>query len=304
MQASGNKSVLWIWRHIAVALPAHWEMLQFSTEFNRGRCAFADRYQFRAELSWSVVKGEPDYQRMLSDYTSRMEHEKKLSGTELLKKAGWFGFSGEMNGEPTSRFGLYLKEIGCMVEFVFLWPQSRDPSLESDVLSSIHASPPAAQNRQRWRAFGLDMHLPPSAAFEGCKIQPARAEFSFSHPKSGNSWQFGRYGMVKSWMKTDVETWLGKSLGSGVRSPRFSHVQRHGVDVVQAEADFKPDGLHIRKGALTAAAWISREDGRLYQVVQRIRKPLPAEVVPLENMLLAAPEFTPPWRADKSLEMR
>ena len=79
--------VQWIWRQISLRLPATWEMLQFSTEYPQGRCAFADRYQFRFELTWGNVKGEPDYDRMITDYTGKLEREKNLTETERAKKA-------------------------------------------------------------------------------------------------------------------------------------------------------------------------------------------------------------------------
>ncbi|HMP88702.1 MAG TPA: hypothetical protein PJ991_00800 [Kiritimatiellia bacterium] len=277
---------------MGIRLPSDWELLQFSSEFTRGRCAFADRYQFRLELSWSIVKGEPDYTRMISDYTSKLEQEKKLTGKELIKKAGWHGFFGEMNGELTSRFGRYLGEIGCLVECVVLWTGERDPDLEHDLVSSIRACPPH-EGRQQWRAFGMHVFPPATAAFDGCVAQPARTEFNFTNPKSGNKWNFSRYGMVKSWLFADVESWLKSRLQTDARDLRFYHKTMHAVDVVFAEGVFKPEGIHLHKGELQAAAWIAPEDGRLYQVTQRLRKKHPGEQLPVETLLISAPEFTP-----------
>ena len=288
-----NKPVEWIWRHIGVTLPPDWEMLQFSTEFNRGRCAFADRYQYRFELNWIVVKGEPDYTRMLSDYTSRLESEKRLTGTEMIKKSGWHGFHGEMGGQLTSRFVHYLGGIGSLVECVFLWPEKREPDVEASVLASIRDYPRDVDGRHRWRAFGLDMHPPATAAVDGCTTQPARAVFTCTNPKSGNKWHFARYGMVKSWLKTDVEAWLTRTMQNKARNLRFSHRRHQGADLVHAEGPFKPDGIHLKNGQLQTIAWINPEDGRLYHATQRIRREHPGETVPMESLLLGAPEFTP-----------
>ena len=295
MKPTTSLMVNWIWRHISFGLPAEWEMLQFSTEYPQGRCAFADRYQFRFEMNWSMVKGEPDYDRMISDYTSKSEREKKLTDTERLKKSGWHGFSGIMLGDRTSRFGRYFAEIGCLLECVFIWPDTRDPDLEADVLASFAANPPEPGGGQRWRAFGLAMALPAVAALEGCSAHPGKAQFSFSNPKTGSEWSFERLGMTHVWLKTDVETWLRHHLDASARQVRFTHATRHGTDVVRAEATYKPAGLHLKRGVLTAEAWIHPTDGRLYYVCARRRGNDPAEQRPLETLLAAAPDFTPRW---------
>lgn len=289
--------VQWIWRQIAVSLPATWELLQFSTEYPQGRCAFADRYQFRFELTWSMVKGEPDYDRMVSDYISKLEREKRLADGERAKKAGWHGFHGIMNGERTSRFGRYFAPIGCLVECVFLWPEARDPELESAILSSIGAVPVDERGQQRWRAFGLDIRVPPGAAIEGCTAQPARTVFSFSNPKSGSQWTFERLGMTASWLRGSLEDWFRGTFGPDVRDLQVSRTTRDGRDVVQAEAGFKPSGLHLKHGRLQAEAWICPQDGRVYKVIARLRGRRTEEQVPAGQLLAAAPEFTPRWTA-------
>lgn len=279
---------LWIWRHIGIRLPDDWEMLQFSSEFTNGRCAFADRYQFRVEMSWRTVNGEPDYDRMVSNYLTKLEQEKKLTGGERARKSGWHGFSGIMNREQTSRFGRYLPETGCLVETVFLWPNERDTALESDILASIHPCPPDPVDGQHWRAFGLDLRVPVAAAFEGATVLPARAEFSFTDPKSGNAWTFTRLGLLPQWFDGDVEKWLVKSLGSHTRDVRITH-RRHGQhDVTSAEGSFKPKTIHLRRGTVRAAAWIGPRDGRLYAAQSWIRREGPGTALPPEQMLSPA----------------
>ncbi len=295
MQAIRATMVQWIWRQIGVKLPATWEMLQFSTEYPQGRCAFADRYQFRFELTWTMVKGEPDYNRMVSDYLSKLEREKRLVDGQEVRKAGWHGFHGIMQGDRTSRFGRYLEPLGCLVECVFLWPDDRDEALESEILSSIEPMTAGNDGRQRWRAFGLDMKPPATAAIEGCIAQPARARFSYGNPKTGSQWSYERLGLTAYWLKEPVENWLAQHLGSGLRDLRISHVARSNVDVIHAEASFKPSGLHLKRGQLAAEAWICPADGRLYVVTVRRRGNHPLEAVPMDQLFAAAPDFTPRW---------
>ncbi len=303
MEPNHPKLVTWIWRHITMALPPDWEMLQFSTEFTRGRCAFADRHQFRAEVSWRTVRGEPDYQRMVNDYVHRLEHEKKLTESERSRRAGWHGFYGRIQGAQTSRFGRYLPEVGCLVETVFLWPEQRDAALEGALLGAIHTIPPD-DHQQKWRAFGMEVQAPRASAIEGCVVQPARAEFSFTNPKTGNMWQFGRLGMVPSWYDGDLETWLKRSLGDAVREARYIHRTVQGADRVYAEGTFKPKSIHWGKGKFEAVAWVHPEDGRLYFGKQWLRRPESGAALEWTDRFRAAPEFTPVWRHDTITENR
>jgi hypothetical protein len=294
-QASSPPSVELIWRGIAVRLPAAWEMLQFSTDYSRGRCAFADRYQYRFELSWSIVKGEPDYDRMVTDYMGKLEREKAGSGLVRLRHAGWHGFTGTVSGTPTTRLGRYLPALGCLVEGVFLWSDGRDEALERQVTASIDAVPPDARGHQRWRAAGLDLSVPGVAALEGCTLQPAKAAFSFSNPKTGTSWQFERLGMVPSWFDGDLPAWLTRHLGPDLRDLRLTTTTRNNHAVVHADASFKPRALHLRRGHLTATAWIEPADGRLYAATLRRRGQDAAEAAAPGDLLTAAPDFTPRW---------
>jgi hypothetical protein len=289
--------VRWIWRHIELSLPADWEMLQFSGEFNRGRCAFADRRQFRVELSWSAVRGEPDYDRMISDYMERMNREKKMTGGTMVRSGDWHGFYGAAGNTVTSRFGRYLAPIGCLVELVFLWPEEREPEREYTILRSAGACTSDPDGHQVWRAFGLEIHVPATTAFEGCTAQPARTEFTFTNPKTQNTWHFSRLGMVPSWFNGNLESWLRGTLAFPVRDLRITHRNHHGADLLMAEGMFKPQRLHLRQGKLEAAVWICPADGRLYAVKKWGRRPEPGGEVPIERMLIPAPEFTPQIKA-------
>lgn len=280
------KTTLHIWRHIAMRLPADWEMLQFSSEFARGRCAFADRYQFRCEISWRNVPGEPDYDRMVSDYLNKLKSEKKIENGTREQKSGWHGIRGIINGENTSRFGRYIPEIGCLLEMVLLWPDPCDHELEACALASIEARPP--REHQEWQAFGMHITLPTSIAFENCTSLPARAEFSFNDIKNGNAWSLSRRGMLPSWFDGNLQEWLRRDLGKRVRDLRFTHRHHHGRDLLMAEGRYKPPFMHLRLGDVTAAAWIERSDGRLYCAKKWQYRPIARGNLPVEDTLKPA----------------
>ena len=133
---------LWVWRGIRLEVPDDWEMLLFSREARAGRCAFADRYQFRLEFSWRQGNARPDMERMLSDYLGKLRLEGTVPDAREVRNGPFRGIEGRQEGIPTSRFGLYLERLGCLVELVFLWPEARDADLERAVLGSIEPELP------------------------------------------------------------------------------------------------------------------------------------------------------------------
>jgi len=289
-ETASQAAVEWIWRHFAITVPADWEMLQFSTEYARGRCAFADRYQFRAELSWKVVTGEPDYNRMVADYMQRLASEKKIEAPSRIALSGWHGFHGRTAKGETTRLGKYMPAGKCLVELVLIWPDQRNTGLEGSIAASIHEVGPDQHNRHRWQAFGMEMHVPTAAAISGCTAMPGLVDFHFYDPKTGNSFLFKRAGMLDAWFDGNLERWLGKAAGP-LRDPLFKRRTIQGRDVFTLEGLYTPEGLHLRKGHARASAWICREDGRIYCAVLRIKKPDPAHHYAPEELLNPAPRF-------------
>ena len=93
-----------------------------------GRCAFADRYQFRLELSWKVVPGAPDFNRMMSDYAAKLIEEGEEK-PEPVDGGPWKGLCVHAQGQLSTRFGRFFPGESCLVELVFPWPEERDEKL-------------------------------------------------------------------------------------------------------------------------------------------------------------------------------
>ena len=83
--------LLWVWRNFGIEVPEDWEMLQFSKKADAGNVAFADRYRFRLELSWRVLRAAPDLERMMSDYCAKLKLEDPEGVASRVKAAGWPG---------------------------------------------------------------------------------------------------------------------------------------------------------------------------------------------------------------------
>lgn len=257
---------LWIWRHFRIEVPAAWEMLQFSRNHEKGRCAFADRYQYCLEVSWRQVEGRPDFERMMSDYSAKLA-EDGTTKTKNRRYREWHGLETRNDQKATTRFGNHYPEKRCVVELVFLWPGRKDLGLEEKVLDSFGIEPPVNQF-ERWCAFGMDMYVPKDMPLAECTVLPANADMMFESAKLRVSQRFGRRGMVAEWLNGSVDDWMKTSLvskaGSVLKQMRRD-VRGHSVFLLSGQE--RSRRLFTRYYRLEAAAWICPRDKRLYSMV-------------------------------------
>jgi len=260
---------LHIWRNLRTDLPEDWELLQFSRSSDEGRCAFADRYDFRFELSWREVPGPPDFDRMMSDYESKLK-EQGVPNTKHVSIGEWQGLETRNNGSSSSRYGRYFPEESCLVEGVFPWPHGRrDRKLARRVLESINVEPSGVGDMRRWRVFGMDFLVSNGLALEECSFLPGKAEMSFSDPKGRSIERFTRLGMVDDWLRGTVVDWLKAQFDERdeVTRRETTRVNGHAIEQVHVTHTRKgANKVHIRRRKSRAAAWICPSSGRLYCV--------------------------------------
>ena len=255
----------WIWRNFRLSIPADWEMLQFSRNADHGRCAFADRTQFRLELNWRVVPGPPDFDRMMSDYLASLRERGMTNGARFRHRA-WHGVGGEMDGQVSTRLGRWFEGERIVVELVFLWPQKESSGLMRRIADSVAEEPEPDGGVRRWRAFGMDLLAANGLALSRCTSEPANVEMVFSDDRRRSVERFARRGMVREWLTAPLDQWL-----RGWTDRELQHVQTSVSDVrghsVQALTGEKTlPGLRRRRARCNAAAWICPTDGRLYSV--------------------------------------
>lgn len=253
----------WIWRDVRLEIPGDWEMLQFSREREKGRCAFADRRQFRLELSWRQVKGAPDFPRMMKDYKARLKSAGELQDAKTFTLSGWHGLAGLQKNVNVSRFGNYFDEDNLLVELVCLWPGNRDVSLEKDILQSCRYAAPENGFR-KLKAFGLTGRIQEVYELSACQVQPAMVSMVFSGHRRPSQIRLQRLGMVPQWLKQPLSDWLRAQAPAEIRSLHIETGNASGHQAAHARGEYIPKGLLIRKGLYTASAWICPKDGRLY----------------------------------------
>jgi hypothetical protein len=257
-----DDSELWIWRHFAVRLPRDWEMLQFSCNARTGRCAFADRYAFRFELSWNRVPGPPDVDRMLSDYAAELMRDGE-SRPRRVRRAEWYGLEIRNGPESASRYGCYIGDHGYLLEAVFPWPSRVDRPLAHAVLDSIHVETANADGFRRWRAFGMEVLAPPGLDLQSCRVLPAQAEMVFADKRSRRELRVERLGMVSEWLRGSPTDWVKKTAPPHMAEAPACVTQRNGHDIVRLIG--KSRGLPGRQRAVDErCGWRCPESGRLF----------------------------------------
>ena len=255
----------WIWRNFGLSVPLDWEMLQFSRNPELGRCAFADRYQFRLELDWRVVPGPPDFDRMMSDYLASLRERGMTDGARFKHRA-WYGVGGELDGQATTRLGRWFPAERSVVELVFLWPRNKDAALMRQIADSVTEEPEHGGRFRRWRAFGMDLLAAKDLPLRSCTVEPANVGMTFADQKSRSVERFGRRGMVREWLKQTPEQWLRRWVDEDLRGIRTSVLDVRGHSVNLLAGELTVPGLRRRRANYDAAAWICPADGRFYSV--------------------------------------
>ncbi len=283
----------WIWRQLAITLPADWECLQFARDPAVGRCAFADRHRYRLEFNWRSFKAEPDFDRMMKDYANSLESE--WADIKPIRCRGLPGLVGHRRGEAVSRYGAYFDELKVLVELVFIHPEKRDDALEARILPTLRAVLPDADGYQQWRAFGMDLRVPENFNLQECVIEPGRVGLRFDGPKPPDRWIFRRYGFTDQWMNMPLRDWLAAQTEEDfVREPRNETFTRGNEHIERISGRWQPKGLLLKRGQFSSAAWRNETDRRLYQAIcisgKRSSKQHPARGA--DEMLKACPEFT------------
>lgn len=257
----------WIWQGLEFGLPEDWEMLQFSRNPEAGRCAFADRTQFRFELDWKRVPGRPDFDRMLSDYMNKLVGDGMKRG-QLVDHNRWRGLEGEVDGQWMSRYGWFAENRSFVVECVLLWPDRKDPVLERKILDGLRESSAEADGAVHWRAFGMDVRAPAGWRLTECVVEPARAELTFADGRHKRTEaKFCRRGMVPEWLHTPVDRWL--RIQAEQTFQRLSDTEKRtdrNHEKVLIRGMKRGPGLLARPRPARLEAWICPRDGRLYSL--------------------------------------
>jgi hypothetical protein len=264
-----------VWQGIALLVPRDWELLQFSRNPSQGRCAFADRYQFRLEFNWRKVNGPPDFERMLSDYSAQLEQEGMPAGQRTTHH-NWHGLENTTQEHTLCRrWGRYFESSRTLIEVVFVWPELKDRTLESTILDSVSDSSSGLAGFQHWRAFGMNLHAGAGLELVRCSARPAHIEWTFQDSNARRQQQFFRRGFVSEWLHQPIPLWLRDTVGKDCSLTESSTAIHAQHSVTTFTGTRRRSVLNPYRTTINAAAWICPRDGRLYSVIQTASKNLP-----------------------------
>ena len=247
------------WLGISIDVPVEWELLQFSRMAKAGNLAWADRYEFRLELTWKEAASAPDLDRIMDDYKASLVEEDQPAP----QPTSWGTWQGLVDVQPggMSRYGHYEESVGRLLELVFLWEKERDMDLEYAVLNSVKPV-------DHWQAFGLEVRTPQFLEMTECTVQPANVQWTFSDSKKAkHSWHFERMGMLDAWLNVPLDAWLlGKEPVDLIdRQPQEAQIAGHDLATVTGFVPaLKFPQFSKRSGRFIGAAWVCPVDNRLY----------------------------------------
>lgn len=261
----------WIWRNFRMDHPPEWELLQYSHNPEAGRCAFADRYQFRLEFNWRRVDAPPDFDRTLSAYKDKLSHDNTKVAVEQVRHGSWCGLETKDGTVITSRFGRYFDHSSCLIEIVFIWPQAKNEVLKRQILNSVHEEP-VRDGLQRWQTFGMDIRASKNLPLQACRVEPARAKITFGTDKQApNSESFERLGLVEQWLDAPLADWLNNRPPRSVYNTSRETINHsdHRIELLEGKiAAGRLSRMIGRRHWYQAAAWICPFDGRIYCVTR------------------------------------
>jgi hypothetical protein len=257
-----------------MVLPEDWEMQLFSKRLEDGSCTFADRYQYRMQVAWRVLEGEPDVERTMRDYAGKLRHEEERTDVKTQSLAGWAGvvFADE-HGQAVSRFIRYFPETSILLEVIFP-PADADPACKDTILKSMVSTGDLLQ----WRALGLDIKAPEGMRMVACEARPGAASMRFI-PEKGDEkteeFYVVRLGMLKRWLRGTPQDWLRLQLPSGASVENYGNLAESGHAGAWFEGRL-PRKSWLREwlgipGRFHAVAWVCPVDGRLYMRMRKYR---------------------------------
>jgi hypothetical protein len=260
----------WLWQGIRLRVPATWELLLFSKNPRKGSITFADRYQYRLQLAWQKMEGEPDIKRMIRDYTSRLQLENSVPAVRRCDAKGWRGLRHDPVNGHVLRMTRFFRSESLLLEIIE--PVADRPCDDfSAEKGAAEIEMVSAADAGLWKAFGITCRVEDGFKLARCEVQPGLAALHFEKPaekKSGPVREsFYRRGMVRRWLKTGVDEWLAVQPPAQLKTPETTRDTVHGHEVHRLTGTFseKPSGeWRSRTKRYRATAWVCPADNRLY----------------------------------------
>jgi hypothetical protein len=232
------------WQGFAFSVPNDWEIVRHGLSPALGSLCFVDRRQQRLSFSWAAVRSVPDLERLAVE----MAAELSVRGpTEAFKMGSWRGLTLEADGGSETRAVSHHLETSRLLELRVSAPAGNGQTLARDIARSFRARH-AADERRRWRAFGLDVSTPQGFVLVSAAVAPCDVTFCFEREASGRKQPLLRFsarrlGMAEAWFRGDFARLL---------AAKASGVQHGALEVI----DMGGHEAHVAKGRCVQARWV------------------------------------------------
>ncbi len=197
------------WLGLRLEVPCDWQIVRHGLSSKRGRLTFTDRFAERLDLRWRHLEHDPDVEHLVRDQRARDARELPDCQTADVRISGWHGYRRTCPSELLVRAARYDAEAHRLLEALLIIEpkQGRSTKVTEQLLNAVRCV--AAENqRQRLRAFDIDVSLPENLRLSRASVEPANVVFEFEatdkHPdraKVRASAVVRRMGMARSWYR-------------------------------------------------------------------------------------------------------
>lgn len=257
------------WQGLQVRHPSSWEILRFRKDFRSGFLIWADRHGYRFQISWQRESSARDEERVVSDFIGKSHM--KDPGKEVLQVKGrpWPGVASRQAERKEERFFKVIPDGRCLLEAVVVDAAAVDPVVVDAVLESVQVAD-KRHSTGEWEAFGLKFEVPSRFRLQLGEVLPASVTLQFDEPgEQPAEITFSRMGMLRYWMKNDMESWWNDKWRDRTAGEVLSHrLESNGIPVYTERRYLRPEGAFnklrpLRK--LFTCLWVDPADGRLYR---------------------------------------
>lgn len=201
------QEVDWLQMHFAV--PVEWSIVRHGLRTGKGRLLLADRRDQRMQLSWTRCANPPDLTEAIRQYREKDRLEWPTGRfVDLTPATPWRGYRHYRDDSALTRAGRYESRLRRWIEMTLDWPHGCDTELETAILQSFRVPD---ESRPRWRAFGVDVHVPNGYQLARAEVKPARVTLRFENGRSELT--VHRRGMVEAWSIAEGRTSLARQFG-------------------------------------------------------------------------------------------
>lgn len=163
-------------------VPDEWEIVQHSTDIQKGRMGFVDRRYQRVQLIWRTAESKPDIQRMFQDL--KYSDKKRFPDAEISKNfrlQSWTGYYRSTEEELITHAGYYDKKWNRWIEAILMWPRGYNKDEEYLLLTSFKVNDYKNSTNMTWQAFGMHFTVPKEWKLREVIAGSIQKVFEFTH---------------------------------------------------------------------------------------------------------------------------